>query len=261
MADVKSTAISWLKNLLSDLTSDTITEIISFRKLKSFLAGSMSQSAQATAGGQTTEEGRPLEVPNEGNKFIDTPYFLKLFAELEEKLKKKNPGAVIRIADFMNANLNSTQKDRFRVAIAILDSQKYISGFKNVISEIPQGKGKDPIKKKEPMEKKESVAILFLEHFAILTDEQRLSLCDAAGILESDFERKLKKVSAWTKQHHVEAINTIGSLNKAIASDEPEQGWFHDVFGFSINPFSYSKKTWVVIAIIAIILVLAEILM
>lgn len=174
-----------VKGFLKELGIELISEFFSIGMMKKILAKEMAAKTvevkEGTAGSETTK------IKGNGMfNLTDETAYLSLMARLEQDPTGKD--VATKVSAFLNGpSFTDGQRRRFRVVVGHLAETEYVKEVNKTRETIPRFKG-SPAIKESSTEVKTNLGIEFLKSFVRLTDEERLAICQASGIMDTFFE-------------------------------------------------------------------------
>ena len=219
---------NWIKSTVKEMAPELIAEFIGVQSIKKLLnkgRKKADESATRTSEDNTAEEEEKEEIKHDGIFTLsDETVYFKLISLLKESESSK-------ISAFLNTHLEPWQRRRFRVAVGNLGeiiippTSEWISLKKSdVVEDATPKTAKKMTTAYESKEVKsggssKSLGVKFLKSFAKLTEDQMLDVCEAAGIMHSDFEavkQAWKKLTDWAEAQGPELINKMDALSSRL---------------------------------------------
>ena len=178
--------MSGVIGFFKELGIELAGELFSIGMLKKILnRGALSKAAEAATGATGTAKAPEIKFGGLFNLSDETSY-LGLIAQLQ--CDTTGCEAATKVTSFLNGKLNDGQRRRFRVAVGTLAQTEYTKEVAKTRESIPRFKGQ-PIVKESSKEIKTNLGIEFLKSFARLTDEDKLAICEASGIMDTFFDQ------------------------------------------------------------------------
>jgi len=200
-------------SLAKEFGTALLADVFSIKMLTKLLAkGAVAQNEGIGA----TKTAGPAEQIRFGGIFDlsdETAYF-SLIAKMEADPNLKD--AAVKMSNFINSShfQHNDQRRRFRACVGNLSNIEYSNEDLIIEEEIPNAKGGKPTIKKTVKQAKNNLGIEFVKSFVRLTDDQKLGVCKASGVMESiidNFFEDLDRVA--TKV--MEKVEKIGDTDLA----------------------------------------------
>jgi hypothetical protein len=231
----------WIKTLAIELAPNLISEFIGVNSIKKFLQKGREQADTKVTTQTTSSEG---EQPKEdevkrGGMFNldDEEAYFKLLSGLDQDESAK-------ISKFIKEKLEPWQRRRFRASIGNLGTAEipptteWVSVKKSELNETAtlkqneQAAGTKSRIEYESKEKKSgggsiNLGVKFLKSFAQLSEDQMLDVCEAAGVMHSDFDSVGKawgKLTIWAENQGPQLIEGIDRLTREFECGQTNTG-------------------------------------
>jgi hypothetical protein len=240
----------WLKKTVRELIPELLAEFIGVQSLKRIInkgKEKADENAQAASSAENAETERKGPRIKHGGLFdlSDEINFFSLMGKVENcKSTGGGKTCVAKIASLLNSFPEEWQRRRFRAAVGFLNVDYDIKEIKGWEKKYDAGKLKTEkesiIKEAETKNVGVQVIISLAQH----SQEEMMEICQASGILHSDFEaikKAWKKLTDWAESQGPELLNSIRKIREDVKAGpsykEPEpkkpykQNFLREIFG------------------------------
>ena len=216
---------SFVMGFAGDMGKEILGELFGANLLKNMMAKVM--KGRGTVGMKVNEAKELLPEMKQSDlvHMSDEIAFFNLIGKMEQDPELK--GSALNTSVFINNYLKEAwQKQNFRVVMGALAGIEYdVHGGETQREKIPR-KGKSPIEREKiTPSKKVNLGVQVMKSFAALnSDEERLEVCKASGIMDPSRGVKIKN---FIKDHPEEAIAGIKKIRKEI--QKPYKGFWREL--------------------------------
>lgn len=219
----------WAKGVIKEWVPNLVAEFIGVQGIKNLLRRGKERADEKVAKTEGEESKKP-EVTHGGlfNLSDEEAYF-----ELMGQITREE---AIQISAFLRIYLEPWQQRRFRASVGNLGEivvppdSEWVSLKKSEFTKESAQKpsevtpGKETRIEYEQKEKKTggskiNIGVKFLQSFAKCNEEEMLDICEAAGVMHSDFEAVKQawiKLDTWLETEGSKIVGTINGLTEPL---------------------------------------------